>query len=370
MAMVPQTMKTSETQSGAQAGSGSFAPTSHEQDFGFGASMARRTTLILADASQDRVNMTGMAEAAGLRVLNGVTLAEAQACLDQIVAVDLIMLAAKEPSDTLAPIMEQVAQTAQTDHVATIIICSPATIEPVFALSTGANMQLLCDPDPVDMAAAIAAALDTLSHSATLHEPGRETEADRLQRLTEEVGRIARTLAYLSSGQFNEVGDNGQLVMSDYGYGRAPQSITGEPLPHMHAHDTLTTPGKMPVYEHLASAPEVTTEEVRTLLRLRRLRDSFFPADLFADPAWDMLLDLMAARLSGDKVSVSSLCIAAAVPATTALRWIRALTESGVLVRQADPKDARRVFIALSDESAASMKAYLIAARRIRANLL
>src|SRR3546814_8292219 len=88
------------------------------------------------------------------------------------------------------------------------------------------------------------------------------------------------------------------------------------------------------------------------MLRLRRLRDRFFPGDLFADPAWDMLLDLMAAHLSGQRVSVSSLCIAAAVPATTALRWIRALTDHGLFLRQADPSDGHRVFIALSDKAA------------------
>jgi hypothetical protein len=41
--------------------------------------------------------------------------------------------------------------------------------------------------------------------------------------------------------------------------------------------------------------------------------------DLFADPGWDILLDLYAARQEGKQVSVSSLCIAAAVPPTTAL---------------------------------------------------
>jgi len=36
-----------------------------------------------------------------------------------------------------------------------------------------------------------------------------------------------------------------------------------------------------------------------------------------ADPAWDMLLDLTAARAESRAVSVSSLCIAAGVPTTT-----------------------------------------------------
>ena len=35
---------------------------------------------------------------------------------------------------------------------------------------------------------------------------------------------------------------------------------------------------------------------VRRIIRQRQLRARFFEADLFADPAWDMLLDLTAAR--------------------------------------------------------------------------
>jgi len=104
---------------------------------------------------------------------------------------------------------------------------------------------------------------------------------------------------------------------------------------------------------------------VRAIIRARRVRDQFFGADLFADPAWDMLLDLMAARLEGQHVAVSSLCIAAAVPATTALRWIKVLTEKGLLVRVADPQDGRRVHIELSDPAAAALDAYLRTAHRI-----
>lgn len=85
-------------------------------------------------------------------------------------------------------------------------------------------------------------------------------------------------------------------------------------------------------------------------IRLRRRRDSIFGSDLFADPAWDMLLDLFLARERGLRpISTSSLCIAAAVPATTALRWIDILVRQGLFSRHADPGDGRRVFIRLTD---------------------
>ncbi len=110
------------------------------------------------------------------------------------------------------------------------------------------------------------------------------------------------------------------------------------------------------------SAPQpasIDARLVRRMIKLRRDRDRYFPAEIFADPAWDMLLDLTAARLEGKRVPVSSLCIAAAVPTTTALRWIRSLTEAGLLDRYTDPSDARRSHVEIAEPAAASMLAYL-----------
>jgi DNA-binding MarR family transcriptional regulator len=102
----------------------------------------------------------------------------------------------------------------------------------------------------------------------------------------------------------------------------------------------------------------VSEKEVRALLRLRRNRDRFFTGDLFADPAWDVLLELYAAALGQFKVSVSSLCVGAAVPATTALRWINHLEEKGMIVRRPDPTDRRRHFLMLSSEAAEAMSSF------------
>lgn len=97
---------------------------------------------------------------------------------------------------------------------------------------------------------------------------------------------------------------------------------------------------------------------VRQIIRHRRKRERQFPSYLLADPGWDMLLDLYAAHYEGQKVSVSSLCIAAAVPATTALRWIKTLEEEGHLVRSQDPHDGRRIFLVISDTARAKMDEY------------
>ncbi len=100
-----------------------------------------------------------------------------------------------------------------------------------------------------------------------------------------------------------------------------------------------------------AANQPITEEYVRAVLKLRRSRDRFFEAELFADPAWDILLELYAAALGQRRISVSSLCVGAAVPATTALRWIKALEDKGIIRRAADPMDGRRVFVSLSNEA-------------------
>ena len=90
----------------------------------------------------------------------------------------------------------------------------------------------------------------------------------------------------------------------------------------------------------------------------RARRRHFFDGDLFAEPAWDILLDLYAAHLAGRRISVTSCCIASQVPPTTALRWIEQMSESGLLVREKDPDDLRRNWISLSDTARIAMKDY------------
>jgi DNA-binding MarR family transcriptional regulator len=73
-----------------------------------------------------------------------------------------------------------------------------------------------------------------------------------------------------------------------------------------------------------------------------------------------MLLDLLQAELSHLRVPVSSLCIAAAVPATTALRWLKAMVQEGLFIRRADPHDGRRVFVELAPATSEALRNYFI----------
>lgn len=202
----------------------------------------------------------------------------------------------------------------------------------VAALGDAADaVQLLCTPDQAEWISALAVAAVRGGDRVR----SADEEAERLARLNAEVARIAELLARLSDRA---------------GGGRAEdRRMSFVPPP---------------------SQVDVAAGTVRDVLRARRLRDRFFGDGLFEDPAWDMLLDLFAARLEGGRVSVSSLCIAAAVAPTTALRWITKLTAARLLLRTPDPDDRRRVFVALSDDAAASMHGYVAALAEARLPLV
>ncbi|MDO9490215.1 MAG: winged helix DNA-binding protein [Sphingomonadaceae bacterium] len=98
---------------------------------------------------------------------------------------------------------------------------------------------------------------------------------------------------------------------------------------------------------------------LRQVIKRRRARELCFPTGLFADPAWDILLDLTVARIEGQDLSVTDVCVAAAVPQTTALRWIGTLEREGLIDRTPDPRDSRRVIVRLSADGWERVERYL-----------
>jgi hypothetical protein len=224
----------------------------------------------------------------------------------------------------LDSLLDSVEQGAREDRFGTVISAPVALIDVISARTQHPRVVHLVGADQSEHVAALA--MVTLRRKHRLHDVGKEQEVPQLLQLSEEVGRIAGILASLSMQERR---------------------------------------GARAALQDLEENGEVDAGTVRAIIRARRLRDQYFGTELFADPAWDMLLDLFAARLEEQRVAVSSLCIAAAVPATTALRWIKTLTDLGLLVRAADPQDGRRVYVELSSKAAAGMEAYIRAAQRI-----
>lgn len=97
----------------------------------------------------------------------------------------------------------------------------------------------------------------------------------------------------------------------------------------------------------------------RQFLRIRDLRAKYFDEALFADPAWDIMLDLFVSDFSQQRTPISAATTGARVPATTGLRWLNVLEKRGLVTRRNDPLDARRTHVSLSGEAFTRMRLLL-----------
>ena len=105
-------------------------------------------------------------------------------------------------------------------------------------------------------------------------------------------------------------------------------------------------------------ASPVSGEEIDAILRARQLRSHYLGTDLFADPAWDMLLQAYGCHLKQIRISVSSLCDASGVPLSTGLRWLAKLQADRLLEREEDPFDNRRTWVKLSERGTTMLRCY------------
>jgi hypothetical protein len=246
------------------------------------------------------------------------------------------------PEATLSEIVEYLSR-----HRSTALVWTDMNgLGAAFAALPQGQCHFLVDADDVEAMPILAGAFERGGMNR-LHDGGNEVEFGSLHRISDELAEFARTLA--------------RLADVNRGTGVSDKPVTFRPAP---------ANGFQPFPTVATDSETIDAKTLRDIIKTRRLRDRFFDGDLFADPAWDILLDLKAALHEGQKVSVSSLCIAASVPPTTALRWITAMTENGMLVRRQDPDDARRVFIDLSDDTNARLDDYFAAAASRRSQII
>jgi DNA-binding MarR family transcriptional regulator len=99
----------------------------------------------------------------------------------------------------------------------------------------------------------------------------------------------------------------------------------------------------------------------RAMVELMCQRKDHFPGAIFQDPQWMMTLELFIAAEEGRSISISSLCDASGVPATTALRHVRWLESKGFFERTSHPRDKRISHIHLSANAREQMALHLMA---------
>lgn len=107
--------------------------------------------------------------------------------------------------------------------------------------------------------------------------------------------------------------------------------------------------------DHFSDKQSIAFANARIFLRIYGRRDSSFPLGNFADPGWQLLVDLFVHQASGKQINVSSACIGSRAPSTTALRYIAEYIEKGILVRTPCEHDQRVSWLSLSENAQAAL---------------
>lgn len=173
----------------------------------------------------------------------------------------------------------------------------------------------------------------------------RETLLGKMSSLSTELQRLAMLM--------DDPAAQPKFRAGDLEPEREPERGADRPAP----------PAEIPAIPEAAQL----TDYIRELLRKEMKRREIGGGELFGDPAWEMLLDLLLAKIEGRRVSVSSACIASGAPMSTALRLVRRLVGESVLCRLPDEHDRRRHFLVINPKFEGPLLEYLSEQLRQRA---
>src|SRR4051812_20603480 len=144
------------------------------------------------------------------------------------------------PMDEL---LSRVSRDVAGGRYAAIVSTTAALVDPLAARLEESRVELIVDADDAERAAALAIATSQRGLELGVADIAGDKNAERLRQLSEEVSRIASTLARLSTGP-----------------AAVPSAL--EPLPG-------------------GDAPPLSAETVRSVIHARRLRARYFSEELF-----------------------------------------------------------------------------------------
>lgn len=68
------------------------------------------------------------------------------------------------------------------------------------------------------------------------------------------------------------------------------------------------------------------------IIAFRRTRRNFLPADIFSEPAWDLLLELFIADSEGRRLTAADVSDRCDIPPTVLSRWLKYLSKAGFVI--------------------------------------
>ena len=325
------------------------------RDFAYGTPSAFRVAepgppvalSIFADRAHLRALIRADAEAAGLTVAAEGSLSDLLEGGARPLG-DIVLVDCPRVDGRALAVLARLDMRAARCEARLVVSTSVEALDEVFACMDQSAPVLLVDPSRAERVIALGETLAGLS-SGRVREL---SEGDRLMllRLSEQVGQIAGHIERLAPP-----GSELKEMAGAFRFGEPAGGSLSEGLDAGFRHGLR---GGRPARNPAGRVGPPDAKLVRAVIRRRQQRARYFDSALFADPAWDMLLDLTAARLEQKRVSVSSLCIASGVPPTTALRWIGQMIDAGLFLRVCDDSDRRRAFIELTEKAADGMARY------------
>lgn len=179
------------------------------------------------------------------------------------------------------------------------------------------------------------------------HPSGDPAPSDEDVRATDLLERIGRSLEIALLGHIVVTANEARHIESGGGADGRPAQRSWFPV----LRGARDPAGR--------NTDESISRNVDTTIRRRLLRRQLLGhPELFGEPAWDMLLDLFAHECAGKRLSMSSLCVAAAIPESSAMRLAQRLVDEGIMLRLPDPSDGRRSFMKIAPDVAHRLRAY------------
>ena len=218
----------------------------------------------------------------------------------------------------------------------------------------GALDRLGVDP-PVQVAVLDACTLDPLEDGPTLAELRRRSprrtslqfvligEADRLDRV------VPRQSAEITDILTKPLERHSLLL-----------SIKEATRRHSAALSRSGSPAPAPAYIYKSGATRrelpLDLQVLHWLRDIDEQRSKALGGIVKTDASWNMLAELLRARITRRRISVTSLCLASRGPVTSALRRLDQLLADGLVTYTLDPQDRRRKYIELTVEGANRMQ--------------
>lgn len=120
-------------------------------------------------------------------------------------------------------------------------------------------------------------------------------------------------------------------------------------------HSQVSAPFREPC---AANDGESLVRRARDVLAMRRKRIAIFGPQMFAEPAWEMLL-LLYVSDHGQRHTQTSLCELSGASRSTGMRWIDYLVGRDLIFRKEHPTDRRRNFVGLTSKGRELLESYL-----------